>query len=158
MLTRFRGQYHPGFYILSSPESSINQDLDELSDQQKLELQEFMNELNYEIAESLKYKTRQMAHCRLKVKCKQFIGTYLINQYKINKARYRMVENFIEDHHIITYRRNSDRNIVQIKKNSFKMKYLLRKRLEYDRNTYISSNQMFICIEFFREPIIIDAK
>jgi len=103
MLTRNCGKYQPGFYNIS-PENSFNQDDDQLSEQLKFELQEFINELSYEIVESLKYKPRQMAHCRLRVKCKHSIGTYLINQYKINKARYRMVENFIEDHHRRTER------------------------------------------------------
>ena len=154
MITRNRGQYHPGFYYIS-PEKSAeqDQDADEHSEEQKNELQEFLNELNYEIVESLKYKPRQMPHCRLRIKCKHSIGIYLINQYKINKARYRMVDNFIADNQVITQRRISDRNIVQIKQNSFKMKYLLRKTLEYDRNSYVNSNQMFICFEFFRDHL-----
>jgi hypothetical protein len=153
MQTRNKGQYNPGFYTVSSDSSSDLIQV-EFNEENNNQLKDFINEMKYEILDSLKYKRKQTPHCRLRIKCNVEVGNQLITNYNLNRARYKVVENFLHDHEIILRRKISEGNFVQIKSNTFKMKYLPRKPLQLD-DMQVVSNQMFICLEYFREQVII---
>jgi len=157
MITRQKGIYNPGHYFISpetSDQSCCSQEVQSIINHDQ-EMKDFLEEVNYEILRMLNYRSKSRPYCSFRLKCKLELAELISNEFNLSKSRYTCALRFINENQLSTERWISNRNVIRMIPNSFRMKILARKPIKYNQNCYAYSKQVFICFEFRREKEII---